>query len=265
MAKFMRKLNIGKLWRFRYLLLLLVWRDVKGRYKQALFGFTWAILTPTFQALVFWLVFGALFKIPTGNIPYLPLVFSGFIFWNFFSQSVSSAVLSVTGNSNLVTKIAFPKEILVLASILGRIPDLMASLTVLIVIFVSYNINLSIHILWMIPILIIEMILALAVGMLFASINVYFRDITAIVPILLMAWLFLTPVIYPLESVPAQFQIYAKLNPMTGILENLRSSLLTQKSPEFTSLLLSILISFSFLIFSYLLFKKLEKGFSDVI
>lgn len=256
---------VTEIWRFRYLLLLLVWRDVKSRYKQALFGFTWAILTPTFQALVFWLVFGALFKIPTGNAPYLPLVFSGFIFWNFFSQSVSTATVSITGNSNLVTKIAFPKEILILASVLGRIPDLIASLTVLIIIFVFYHINLSVHILWLIPILMIEMILAFAMGMLLSSINVYFRDITAVVPILLMAWLFLTPVIYPLESVPTQFQMYAKLNPMAGILEGLRSALLAGKSPEFTSLSLSILITFSLLIFSYLLFKKLEKGFSDVI
>lgn len=261
----MESSRLSNIWRFRYLLLLLVWRDVKGRYKQALLGFTWAVLTPTFQALVFWLVFGLLFKIPTGKIPYLPLVFSGFIFWNFFSQSISSATLSVTGNSNLVTKVAFPKEILVLSSVIGRIPDLIASLIVLVVILVFYNINVTAHLLWVIPILIIEMIMALSVGMFLASINVYFRDITAVVPIILMAWLFLTPVIYPLESVPVQFQTYAKLNPMTGILEGLRSALLAEKSPEIISLSLSILITFILLIFSYLLFKKLEKGFSDVI
>ena len=261
----MQALDIGKLWRFRYLLLLLVWRDVKGRYKQALFGFAWAILTPTFQALVFWLVFGALFKIPTGKVPYLPLVFSGFIFWNFFSQSVSSATLSITGNSNLVTKIAFPKEILILSSILGRIPDLIASLAVLIIILAFYHIGLSVHILWVIPILIIEMVMALAVGMFLASINVYFRDITAVVPILLMAWLFLTPVIYPLESIPQQYQLYAKLNPMTGILEGLRNAVLIGAPPERISMLLSITTTFIFVVFSYLLFKKLEKGFSDVV
>jgi ABC-type polysaccharide/polyol phosphate export permease len=193
------------------------------------------------------------------------LVFSGFIFWNFFSQSVSSATLSITGNSNLVTKIAFPKEILILSSILGRIPDLIASLAVLIAILAFYHISLSVHILWVIPILIIEMIMALAVGMFLASINVYFRDITAVVPILLMAWLFLTPVIYPLESIPVQYQLYAKLNPMTGILEGLRSAVIAGVPPEKISMLLSATIAFIFVIFSYLLFKKLEKGFSDVI
>lgn len=261
----MQSPRLNDIWRFRYLLLLLVWRDVKGRYKQALFGFAWAILTPAFQALVFWLVFGILFKIPTGKVPYLPLVFSGFIFWNFFSQSVSSATLSVTGNSNLVTKIAFPKEILIFSSILGRIPDLIASLAVLTALLAFYHIGLSVHILWVIPVLIIEMILALAVGMFFASINVYFRDITAVVPILLMAWLFLTPVIYPLESIPVQFQLWAKLNPMTGILESLRGAVIAGTPPEMISILLSISITFIFVIFSYLLFKKLEKGFPDVI
>ncbi len=261
----MKLLMASNLWRFRYLLLLLVWRDVKGRYKQALFGFTWAILTPTFQAIVFWLVFGKLFRIPTGQVPYLPLVFSGFIFWNFFSQSVSSAIVSITGNSNLVTKIAFPKEILIIASILGRIPDLIASFIVLIAILAFYHINLSVHALWVIPILIIEMILALAFGMFFASINVYFRDITAIVPILLMAWLFLTPVIYPLESIPAKYQLYAQLNPMAGILEGLRRAVLVGAPPEKISILLSITITFIFIIASYIFFKKLEKGFSDVI
>ena len=261
----MSQLIVSNVWRYRYLLLLLVWRDVKGRYKQALLGFSWAVLTPTFQALVFWLVFGILFKIPTGEVPYLPLVFSGFIFWNFFSQSVSSATLSITGNSNLVTKVAFPREILVLSSILGRIPDLVASFTVLTMIFVFYHINLSVYILWMIPIMMIEVILAYAIGMFLGSINVYFRDITAVVPVLLMAWLFLTPVIYPLESIPQQYQLYAKLNPMTGILEGFRSVLIVGKTPELTSLLLSTIVTFTFLVVSYLLFKKLEKGFSDVI
>jgi len=261
----MKLINTSNIWRFRYLLLFLVWRDVKSRYKQALFGFAWAMLTPTFQALVFWLVFGILFKIPTGNVPYLPLVFCGFIFWNFFSQSVSSATLSITGNSNLVTKVAFPKEILILSSILGRIPDLIASLIVLLTILAFYHIGLSVHILWVIPVLIIEMVLALAVGMFLASINVYFRDITAVVPILLMAWLFLTPVIYPLESIPQQYQLYAKFNPMTGILEGLRSAVISGTPPERISMLFSISITFIFVIISYLLFKKLEKGFSDII
>ncbi|MDP2633046.1 MAG: ABC transporter permease [Candidatus Curtissbacteria bacterium] len=261
----MKLLIASNIWRFRYLLLLLVWRDVKSRYKQALFGFSWAILTPAFQALVYWLVFGLVFKIPTGNIPYLPLVFSGFIFWNFFSQSVSSATLSITSNSNLVTKIAFPKEILIFSSILGRIPDLIASLAVLIIILIFYQINPSVHILWVIPLLLIEMVMASAVGMFFASLNVYFRDITAVVPILLMAWLFLTPVIYPLESIPQQYQLYAKLNPMTGILEGLRNAVLVGAPPDNFSMLLSIIITFIFVIFSYLLFKKLEKGFSDVV
>ena len=261
----MRFSGLGDIWQFRYLLLLLTWRDVKSRYKQAIFGLSWAILTPTFQALVFWFVFGVLFRISSGKVPYLPLVFCGFTFWNFFSQSISTATIGITSNFSLVTKIAFPKEILIFSSVLGRMPDLVASLSVLLVIFVFYHNVLSINILWVIPVFIIEMILALAVGMLFGSINVYFRDISALVPIILMAWLFLTPVVYSLDSVPAQYQIYAKLNPMSGILEGIRRPLLLGHPPEFTSLIFSAVISLVLFVISYLLFKKLEKSFADVI
>ena len=139
----MQRITNNNLWKYRHLLLLLVWRDVKARYKQAFFGIGWAILTPIVIALVFTLVFDVFFKISKGPIPYLLTFFTGFIFWNFFSQSISSATLSVTGNSNLVTKVAFPKEILVLASILGRIPDLLASFLVLFLLLVFYQINFS--------------------------------------------------------------------------------------------------------------------------
>ena len=261
----MKLSGLSYLWRFRYLLLLLVWRDIKARYKQAIFGFAWAIFTPTFQALVFWLVFGMVFKVASPKVPYLALVFSGFTFWNFFSQSVSSATLAVTANSHLVTKIAFPKEILVTASTLSRIPDLLASFSVLLVVLFVYGIVPGLNLLWIIPILIVEIVLAISLGLFFASINVYFRDITALVPIILMAWLFLTPVIYPLESIPTQYQFYAKLNPMTGILEGLRNALLFKTSPDSFSLGLSASIAFILFIISYLLFKKLERGFADVI
>lgn len=252
-------------WQYRYLLYFLIWREVKVRYKQAIFGIAWAILTPMIQALVFWVVFGLIFKVPSKGIPYLPLVFTGITFWNYFSQGISSASLSLTGNSNLVTRVAFPKEILVLAAILARIPDLAASFLVLVLILFFYQINPFHYLLWVLLILIIESSLAFGIGLLFAATNVYFRDITALTPLVLMSWLFLTPVLYPLESIPNAFRVFVMLNPMTGILENLRKSLLLEKAPDFVSLLISTSITIIVLIGSYFVFKKLEKGFADVI
>lgn len=252
-------------WHYRYLLYFLIWREIKVRYKQAIFGISWAILTPGIQAFVFWIVFGLIFKVPSKGIPYLPMVFAGITFWNYFSQGISSASLSLTGNANLVTKVAFPKEILVLSSVIARIPDLVASLIVLAIILFIYKINPGFYVIWAIPIFMVESFLAFGLGLLLASVNVYFRDITALTPLILMSWLFLTPVLYTLESIPDKFRVFAILNPMTGILENLRRSLLLGVRPDFFSLFMTLIITFVVLLISYFIFKKLEKGFADII
>lgn len=257
--------HLRAIWHHREILYFLFWRDVKVRYKQAFFGITWAILTPIVQALVFALVFGVFFKIPSGQIPYLPLIFAGFVFWNFFSNAISSATFSLTSNTDLVTKASFPKEIVVIATVLARLPDLLASIIILFVVLVFYHLPLSLDVFWIVPLLVIEILLALGIGFYAAAINVYFRDISALVPLILMAWLFLTPVIYTLDSIPAKFHLYAKLNPMTGVLEGIRSSLLLHQPPDVFALLISLAATLFVLISGYWLFKKLERGFADVI
>lgn len=257
--------NLYKLWEYRQLLFFLTLRDIKVRYKQAFFGITWAILTPTVQAVIFALVFGAFLKISTEPFRYFLVVFSGFIFWNFFSQSVSTATVSLIGNYNLVTKTVFPKDILILSSVMGRIPDLMASFFVLFFIFALYHITPSPLILWLIPLILLEVILAVSIGLFFSSINVYYRDITALTPLFLTVWLYLSPVIYSLEAVPDSYKNYLYLNPMTGILEGVKNVLIVQKPPNFLGLTISATTVLLLFFFSHFLFKKLEKGFADII
>jgi len=257
--------NLTTLWKYREMLWFILQREVKVRYKQAFFGVAWSIITPVTQALIFFFLFGRVFRITSEEIPYLLLVFSGFTFWNFLANSISTATFSLTSNSALVTKVAFPKEILVIGTVLGRIPDLLGSVFVLALLLVIYQIPVSIHLLWILPLFIVEIILALGVGLLFANINVYFRDVNALVPLLLMAWLFLTPVVYPLASLPENIRLYAILNPMTGILEGIRNVLFLQKPPDFLSSTVSEVITLLVFGFSYSLFKKLEKGFADII
>lgn len=261
----MHQFTGNNLWKYRYLLLLLVWRDVRVRYKQAFFGIAWAILTPVITALVFTLIFDVFLKISKGPIPYLLTFFTGFIFWNFFSQAVSSATSSVIGNSNLVTKVVMPKEILVLASTLGRIPDLLASFLILFILLILYKINFSFFIIWVIPLICLEFVLVYAIGLFFSAINVYFRDITALMPLILMVWLYLTPVIYPLETIPQKYRYFAMLNPLTGIIESFRNVILLKQPPNFNALVFSVVIIFALLVPSYFFFKKLEKGFADII
>lgn len=128
-----------------------------------------------------------------------------------------------------------------------------------------YNIIFSPQIFWLIPILLIEIILIIGLGFIFASVNVYFRDISALLPLLLTAWLFFTPVIYTVDSIPQKFRIFIFLNPMTGITESIRRSLLLQTTPDFTALSFSIIITIFIFIAGLVLFKKIEKGFADVI
>lgn len=257
--------NLYKLWEYRQLLFFLTLRDIKVRYKQAFFGIAWAILTPAIQALIFALVFGVFLKISSNPIYYLLVVLTGFIFWNFFSQSISTAIFALTGNYNLVTKTAFPKDILVLSSVLGRLPDLIASFLVLLIILFFYQLPIWFLLLWLIPLIFILLVLTISVGLFFASTNIYFRDITAIAPLFLTVWLYLSPVVYTLDSIPNDYRKYLILNPMTGILEGIRNVLLLQKPPDLLSLSVSIVITLLFFCFSYTLFKKLEKGFSDII
>lgn len=257
--------NFYKLWEYRQLLLFLTLRDIKVRYKQTFFGIAWAILTPAVQALIFALVFGVFLKISSNPIYYLLIVLTGFIFWNFFSQSISTAIFALTGNYNLVTKTAFPKDILILSSVLGRLPDLIASFLVLLIILFFYQLPVLFLLLWLIPLIFILLVLTISVGLFFAATNIYFRDITAITPLFLTVWLYLSPVVYTLNSVPNDYRKYLILNPMTGILEGIRNVFLLQKPPDLLSLSISVVITFLFFCFSYSLFKKLEKGFSDII
>src|SRR3989344_4318745 len=160
---------IKNLWQYKELFYFLTLRDIKVRYKQAILGFGWAILSPVVLALVFWLVFGVFLKIQTGPIPYLLLVFAKLTFWNFFSQSVTIISSSLIGNANLISKSSFPREILVLSTASSRLIDLLASFLILVIMMVFYHTTFSFQILWLIPILIFEILLILGLGFMFSS------------------------------------------------------------------------------------------------
>lgn len=258
-------IKLKEIWRYHQLLYFLTLRDIKVRYKQAVFGIGWAILSPAALALVFWLVFGVFLNVSSGPVPYLLLVFSKLTFWNFFSQSVSGSSTALTSNANLIIKSAFPREILIFSSTLVRIIDLAASLAIMAILMAAYGFGFSLQTIWLIPILLIESLLIIGLSLIFSSLNVYFRDIGAFLPLLMTLWLFLTPVIYTLDTIPPQFKILLLINPMTGIIESVRLSLLLKSPPDFLALSFSLIISLGTLIFGCLLFKKLEKGFADII
>src|SRR3989338_841026 len=238
---------IKNLWQYKELFYFLSLRDLKVRYRQAILGIAWALISPIVLAIVFWLIFTRL------------------TFWNFFSQTVSSSATSVTSNSNLVLKSYFPREILVFSPIVVRLVDLASSFIVLILLMVFYKIGISFNVLWIIPILLLEVLLISAFALIFSSLNVYFKDVSAFLPLLMTAWLFATPIIYSIEKIPQQYQKILFLNPMTGIVEGIKSSLLLKSPPDFLPLSFSLVITIALFLIGYVLFKKLEKNFADVI
>ncbi|KKQ89825.1 MAG: ABC-type polysaccharide/polyol phosphate export system, permease component [Candidatus Curtissbacteria bacterium GW2011_GWC2_38_9] len=256
---------IKNLWQYKELFYFLSLRDLKVRYRQAILGIAWALISPIVLAIVFWFIFGLFLKIHSGPTPYLLLIFTRLTFWNFFSQTVSSSATSVTSNSNLVLKSYFPREILVFSPIVVRLVDLASSFIVLILLMVFYKIGISFNVLWIIPILLLEVLLISAFALIFSSLNVYFKDVSAFLPLLMTAWLFATPIIYSIEKIPQQYQKILFLNPMTGIVEGIKSSLLLKSPPDFLPLSFSLVITIALFLIGYVLFKKLEKNFADVI
>jgi len=256
---------IKNLWQYKELFYFLSLRDLKVRYRQAILGIAWALISPIVLAIVFWFIFGLFLKIHSGPTPYLLLIFTRLTFWNFFSQTVSSSATSVTSNSNLVLKSYFPREILVFSPIVVRLVDLASSFIVLILLMVFYKIGISFNVLWIIPILLLEVLLISAFALIFSSLNVLFQGCSAFLPLLMTAWLFATPIIYSIEKIPQQYQKILFLNPMTGIVEGIKSSLLLKSPPDFLPLSFSLVITIALFLIGYVLFKKLEKNFADVI
>ncbi len=257
--------NLSELISYRELLVKWTIRDLKIRYKQSLLGMAWAILQPLALTLIFSMIFSRIVRVPTDGIPYPLFYFAAIMPWVFFSSSLSFAAPCLVNNLNLVTKVYFPREILPLASVLASFVDFCFAGIVFVGMMLFYQapINASLFIL---PVLIVlQIILALGIGLILAALNVSYRDVRFVVPVALQLWLYLTPVIYPVSMVPERFLKLYMLNPMAGIIDAYRQILLWNRVPELTSLLPAVILSAALLVGAYVYFKWAETEFADVI
>jgi homopolymeric O-antigen transport system permease protein len=257
-------LDLRDLWEYRELIALLVWRDVKVRYKQTLLGAAWIILQPVLTMIVFTFLFGQVMKVPTDGIPYPLFAFGGLLPWMFFSSSVTNSSNSLVGSANLITKVYFPREIIPGAAIGARLVDFAIGFLILFGLLIYYRVALT----WaalMIPVLIVlTMLLALGVGMWLSALNVRYRDVGALVPFLIQLGFFVTPIVYPSSLLPQSWQGVIRLNPLTGILEGFRAALLGQKF-DWRALGIATAITAVLLVYSAYSFRRMEKDFADVI
>jgi lipopolysaccharide transport system permease protein len=223
--------GLGELARAWELLLVFTWRQIGVQYKQAVLGIGWAVLAPLLSTIVYSFVFGKLVSVPSEGLPYPVFVLSGLITWQFFARALSSGSISIVANSAIITKVYFPRMVLPLSAVLAGFVDYGVNLAVMVALMLWYGLMPGPEL----AILPVFMVLAAMIGFTFtlwlSALNALYRDIGFMVPIVLQAWMFMTPVIYPASLVPAEWTWIMQINPMTAVVEGARWAMLPTTTP----------------------------------
>jgi lipopolysaccharide transport system permease protein len=247
------------------LLMNLTRREVKGRYSQSLFGAGWAIAQPLATMAVFTLVFARLGQMPSGGAPYPLFAYAALVPWFFFANTVTSGTMSLVTYRNIVTKTYFPREIVPLAQLCSRLVDFAAAASLYILLMAYYGVGVGP---WgaVVPLFFVLLLLfTLGVTLTTSALNVFYRDVNPVVQISLQLWLYLTPVAYPLAAVPDRYRPLFLLNPLTGVVEGLRSVLVFGREPEWSVVGISAALIMTIFTVGVVLFKRTDKYFADVI
>lgn len=256
--------NLRELWAYRELLYFLTWRDVKIRYKQTVLGFAWAVIQPLFMMVVFSLFFGTLAKLPSEGIPYPLFSYAALLPWTLFANGMTRSSNSLVADANLIQKVYFPRLIMPLAGILSPVVDFLIAFVVLIGMMFYFGYAPGIKILWLPVFILLELVLALGVGLWLSAINVQYRDVGYTIPFLVQLGLFVSPVVYPSTMLPERFQAIYGLNPMAGVIEGFRWALLGTEPPTYL-IAASTGIAVLMLVTGVFYFRRREKAFADVV
>jgi lipopolysaccharide transport system permease protein len=260
-----RAIDLRELWRFRELLYFLTWRDVKVRYKQTAIGALWAVLQPFLTMVIFTVLFGRLAKISSDNIPYPVFSYSGLLPWTFFASAINLAGLSLVTNANMIAKIYFPRLLMPAAAVLGAMLDFVIAFGVLLVMMAYYGITPGFAAFTLPLFLALAVFTALGICLWLAALNVKYRDIRYVIPFMTQVWLFLTPVLYPSSMIPSKWRLVYGINPMSGVVEGFRWSLLgTEKAPG-AMIVVSIGVVVLLFVGGLFYFRRMEREFADVI
>lgn len=260
-----QNLHLQELWSYRELFYIFAWRDIKVRYKQTAIGIAWAVLQPFLSMVIFSAFFGGLAKIPSNGIPYPIFVFSGLLFWNYFSSSLTSSSNSLLANEGIIKKIYFPRLLLPLSATVTPIIDFAFAIAVLAGIMVYYSFTPTLlGIALLPPLVILSLLSASGLGSLLAAVNIRYRDIREALPFFIQTLFFLTPVIYPTTLIPEKYQWLLGLNPMSGIIEAARAGIVGGKQVNFQLLAFSAVTAIILFFVGIFYFKKTERIFADV-
>ena len=253
------------IWRYRELLVFLAWKDVLVRYKQTVIGIAWSLLRPLLTMFIFVLVFNKVAKLDSSNAPYPILVFAALLPWQLFSTSLADSSNSLILNSNLVSKVYFPRMLIPISTILVCVIDFMISLAVLIGMMLFYSYPPELKIFLLIPITCLTFLTSLGAGIFFAALNVRYRDFRYVIPFVIQFGLYVSPVGFDSSIIPEKWRLIFYLNPMVGIIDGFRWSILKDMPFPSESLLFSFGITLILLYMGITYFRATEKSFADKI
>ena len=258
-------LNLGELWHYRELLYFLIWRDVKVRYKQTAIGAAWAILQPFLTMVIFSVIFGELVRVPSDGVPYPVFSYAALLPWTFFATALNRSSASLVYDANLISKVYFPRLIVPIAAVLAPMVDFAIAFTILLGMMLFYGIVPGTVALTLPLFLGLALLTALGLGFWLSALNVKYRDIGYVIPFLIQAWLFVTPVVYPSTIIPERWRLLYGLNPMAGVVEGFRWALLDTESTPGVLIIVSTIVVVVLFVAGLFYFRRMENEFADVV
>jgi lipopolysaccharide transport system permease protein len=258
-------LQLRELWAYRELLYFLTKRQIQIRYKQSFVGAGWAVLQPVVLTFVFALFLGRLARVGSEGLPYPVFALTAFVPWLFFSQALTESTRSLVAESELLSKVYFPRVLIPVSRILSLVLDLVIALAVVVLFIFLYGVGLTAAAALMPLFLVLAFTTAVGMGVFLAALNVRYRDVQAVVPTLVILWLFATPVVYPGSLVTGAWQYVYALNPLVSVIEGVRWTLLGTPAPEPAVIAISIGVAVIALLTAALYFSRTERSFADII
>lgn len=256
---------IKRLYLYKDLLLVFIWREFLIRYKQTTIGVLWAILQPVSLMLLFTFIFGVVLQTSHKNYPYVLFFYAGVLPWTFFSGSTNFAVTSLSNNFNLVTKIYFPREIIPLSGVAINLIDYLIGLFVYFILLLAYRTPLTWNFLWLFPLMAMLVVYTTSVSLFLAALNVYYRDVKLASAFLLQFLFFATPVIYSIDTVENRWKVLLFFNPLVFIVENMRRVTIEGRGIILWQMGVELLGVITLYFIIYRIFIRIERAFADVI
>lgn len=260
-----RFLDLTEIWHYRELLFFLAWRDIQIRYKQTAIGVLWVVAQPLASIVVFSLFFGGLAKIPSDGVPYPLFVFAALLPWQVFARAMMEASNSLVSDQRLISRVYFPRILVPFASVMAALFDFAVTFLLFLAMMAIYGVFPGKAVLMLPVFLFLMTATALGVGFWLAPLNIEYRDVTYILPFLTQLWMFLTPVVYPSSMIPEKWRFLYGLNPLAGVVEGFRWSLLGTGPGPSAMLLVSSLVAIGLMLSGIVWFRSRERTFTDAV